>query len=42
MFVNNYNKITGIEFIVTDTMSMHIYPKVGLSVISSSNNNKFY
>ncbi|AOE46402.1 putative virion core protein [Sheeppox virus] len=42
MFVNNYNKITGIEFIVTDTMSIHIYPKVGLSVISSSNNNKFY
>ncbi|CAC21279.1 41L protein [Yaba-like disease virus] len=42
IFVNSYNEIIGIEFIITDTMPISIYPLNNILILASSNNKQFY
>ncbi|AUI80733.1 virion core protein [White-tailed deer poxvirus] len=41
VFADTFNKITGIEFIITDSMPVMISPKKGISVNVSSFNKKY-
>ncbi|ASK51244.1 Virion core protein [Eptesipox virus] len=41
-FTDQYNKITGIEFIVTESMPCKIKPRNNISISATANNHKFY
>ncbi|AKJ93695.1 virion core protein [Raccoonpox virus] len=42
LFVKDFTKVTGIEFIVTESMPTRIVPKNDYAVISVVTNHKFY
>ncbi|AAR07398.1 41L [Yaba monkey tumor virus] len=42
IFINSYNRIVGIEFIVTDTMPISIYPLRDIYVLATSSSKQFY
>ncbi|WWS32702.1 virion core protein [Variola virus] len=42
LFVKDYTNVTGVEFIVTETMPCRIIPKNNHAVISVVTNHKFY
>nr|WGO62670.1 virion core protein [Wadden Sea poxvirus] len=42
LLVDDYNYIIGIEFIITNTMPINIFPKNNVIITATVNNHRFY